>query len=147
MKKIIKFGVLAAVLVLVSGCGGSKGKVLKCTLSESEDNMNVNMTIKVNYDEEKATKATIENDVKFGKELKDYADELKESYDEQFEELADKEGVEYTSSAKDGKVNYKVSIDVNKISEEVLKDMHMSDLNKTYEETKAALEKDGYSCK
>ena len=46
MKGFLKFGVLALVLVLVSGCGSSstKGKVLTCTMSENSEGMDMAMT-------------------------------------------------------------------------------------------------------
>ena len=148
MKGFLKFGVLALVLVLVSGCGnGSKGKVLTCTRSEKEDSMSMTMTMKATFEDDKATKLSMDGEIVVGDDMASYVETLKGVFDSQFTPYASKDGVKYDSKVKDKTISYSLEIDKSKVSEDDLKEMDMDLSEGSYDEAKESLEKDGWTCK
>ena len=148
MKGFLKYGVLALVLVLVSGCGStSKGKVLTCTMSENSEGMDMAMTMKATFENDKATKVTMDTKVTVDESMASYVDMLKSTFDAQFKAYAEKDGVKYSSKASGKTVSFTIEIDEKKVSKEDLEAMEMDGANGSYDEAKSSLETAGWSCK
>lgn len=146
MKNFLKVGVLALVLVLVSGCG-AKGKVLTCTMTNEETGMKSDQTMKVSFKDNKASKVNMTMKMTLDDEYASYLSSVKSMMDSEFEEFTSKTGVKYDSKADKNTININLELDVTKLSESDLKDMNFDNSLGTYDEVKKSLEESGYTCK
>ena len=143
MKRFLQFGALALALVLVSGCGSSsKGTVLSCSKSVSEDEGSYKETEKMTFTDGKVSKVGMEIEMTFNEG--DPAD-YKAFYDAAFSES--KDGISYSSKTKGKTLTISIDADLAKVSAEDLEDLDMSVKEGTYESLKAEYEENGYTCK
>ncbi len=147
MKNLFKLGALALVLVLVTGCGGSKGKTLTCTKSEDETGMKSTQTMKVSFSDDKASKINMTMKMDIDEEYSSYISAFKSMLDSQFENFKSKSGVKYDSKSDKDSITVDLEVDINKLSEEELGALDLDGSTGTYDEVKKALEKDEYTCK
>ena len=146
MKNFLKVGVLALVLVLVSGCG-AKEKVLTCTMTNEETGMKSDQTMKVSFKDNKASKVNMTMKMTLDDEYASYLSSVKSMMDSEFEEFTSKTGVKYDSKTDKNTININLELDVTKVSESDLKDMNFDNSLGTYDEVKKSLEGSGYTCK
>ena len=140
MKKVI---VLIVVMLLMSGCGKSK---LTCTKSETEGGVENITTLKTTFkkDDLKKLQLNLEMNLVDENEMDKDSFEfstgvLKSIYDD----LA-KDGIKVEDSLKDNKYNIIVDFEENGYSD--LKKIINIKLD-TFDNLKASLEEDGYTCK
>lgn len=138
MKKVL-LG-LCCTLVL-TGCGG---KTLTCTMSEKENGMEMKQKVALTFKDDKNVKGKMEVSIKIGDEGKEYLDLMKGMLDAAFEEY-EEAGLKVDSKSKKNSLTISVKYDVDKLTDELKKDLDYSDT--TYEETKKQLEDEGYTCK
>ena len=147
MKNFFKVGVLALVLVLVSGCGSSGSKVLTCTMSENQSGMKMTNTAKITFNSKEATKINLNIDVNLDDSMKSYASMIASSVESQFSELKDQKGVTVKSNTKGSKVTLTIDADLTKMSDKAKEALNLDGATGTYKEAKKDLEKAGFKCK
>ena len=144
MKNFFKVGVLALVLVLVSGCGSSKGKVLTCTNSDEESGMKMSQTIKITFSGDKASKIVQDYVIDFGEENKSMASVYTAMFEASYKDL---KGVSVKSSTKGTKATFTLTAEVSKMDDAAKEKMDLDNLDKSYDDIKKSAEDSGFKCK
>ena len=144
------FGILTAVVLLVTGCGGEK--TLTCTNSEEDSGIKMNQEVTMTFKDDKVTyvKMSIDNEATEDTIIDNW-DMFASMLDSQFEET-DKDGVSLKTNNNKDKHIYNVSleIDLTKATDDALEEYGLNGIteeNASYEDTKKEAEADGFTCK
>lgn len=138
MKKyFMTFSILLFTLLLVTGCGDKK---LVCTVSEIDETVEAI----VKFKDDEASTATFK--MTFKADSKEEAEEGKKEVDAFIgSTYSAMNGVTYKSELKGTNVLVTITMEIAELDEDTRKE-YLGDKS-TYEEIKAGLEKNGYSCK
>ena len=147
MKNFLKVSVLALVLVLVSGCGSSNGKVLTCTMNEEESGMKMANTVKMTFEKDKATKVNMVIKITLDEQYKSYMSMFKSAIDAQYADIKDEKGVSYKTDTKGSVVTFTIDADLAKMSDKAKEKLDFGDATGSYADNKKAAEKSGFKCK
>ena len=150
MKKMLKLGVVLLAIFLLSGCfgGGGATKTLNCTISEEEFGMQNYGEIDVEFRGDEVKKITMEMSMEF-----ESAEEAEMSYEfiaGMYEEMDAEEGVTVSTDMQGAVLTITMSVDVDRVPEgDFSDDFFGSDFDETitYEELKAELEAEGFTCR
>ena len=146
-----RYLLITAICVLfVCGCG-NKGKMLTCEQKGEAEGIKMSETIsmrfsdnKINYLEMKIeTKAT--ND-----EAKEHWDLISGSYDDEYNKLNKRKGIDISVSNKNYTYIVDIKADLNKASKEDLEELELNDIvnsNYTMEQAGSDMENSGFTCK
>lgn len=146
MKNVLKLGIpTLALLLLVSGCGNTK--VLKCTMSDSTDGMELSQTIKATFKKDAVTKMDMEMKMTVDDEFKDYIDDMADGLKSEFSNLEDQKGVNISTDTNGNVVTFKMTADLSKMDDEAKEELDMVGTSETYDQAKKELEEEGYTCK
>lgn len=143
-KKIIMPAVLAAVALVLSGCG--KTETLTCTMSQDESGMVMNSKIEAVFEGNEVTKIDLNIDATIDESLSAYITTMEDVIESQYEKYK-KEGATVNVSSKDNVIKADLSFDLKKMSDEDKEELDLIDTKGTKEATKKELEKEGYTCK
>ena len=152
MKKFVIVFLGLVAIVLVAGCGTKETeKKLVCTSTQKEEGMSVEQVISMTFKNDKLNHMMMDVNTKITDDAtKENWSLFTQSMDEQNVE-SDKDGVSLKVTKDDQNYEYKVTldIDVEKASEEVLKEHGfegLKDDNSTLKDNKKSAEKDGFTC-
>lgn len=138
---------LAVVMIGVSvGCG-SKEKVLNCSKKEEESGISMKQNIKATFNGNDVKNVTVTVDAELGDEYKDYKSIFISSLESSFEDYKDLKGVSVDTSDKDDTITVTLKADLTKMDKDAKEKLDIVDTKASYKESKADLEKDGYTCK
>ncbi len=121
MKRFLKFGVLALVLVFVAGCEVGGGKKLTCTykMSANDNSAEYKYVFTFNKKGDEITKAEMSATAKY--DDKDDAKDAKEEADDDKEDYEDIDGVTYKTKLSGKTVSATLTANVKKIDEDDFK--------------------------
>ena len=145
MKNLFKVGVLALVLVVVTGCG-SKGKTLSCTKTSGEG-IKDTTTITVTLKGDSASKVKVTEEYVATDEYSDFITQLASSFELAFADIKEMKGVSLKSNIKGNTFSYEYVADLTKMSKEDVDKLDMGDFSLGYDALKKSAEEDGYTCK
>lgn len=151
--KYVPFLAIVAILVFVAIAYFTlfNAKTLECTITDSETGMDMKQTIKATFRNNSITKFGLTTTVTLDDDYKDYMDLFKDTFEEQFEsefgDYKDKKGVSMDTTTSDNIFTFNLEADLTKMDEETKEILDMTDNSETYEEVKASLKKEGYTCK
>ena len=158
MKKIRVIFLGLMVVILTAGCGTKEEKTedkeqkLVCTSTENDEGMTIEQVISMTYKNDKLKRMTMEVNTKItDKDIQENWKLFKDTMDKDNEEF-DKEGVSLKVKTDDKSYEYNtiLDIDIDKASEEVLKEQGfegLKDDNSTLKSSKESAEKDGATCR
>ncbi len=147
MKRVFKLGMLVLSLVLVTGCGGSKGKTLNCTRELNETGMNESSAMKVKFKGDKVNKIDSTLKITLSDEFVSSLGSLKSSMESIYDGIKTKDGVKIKSTSDKNSFTINLELDVSKFNENELAGIDLVDVNSSYDEIKSVYEKEGYTCK
>ena len=149
----LKYLTIAFISILfLSGCGNS-GNKLTCSMLEEENGIKISETISVIFDNEKANSVEMGAKVQLvDKDLKNYWDSFIETFDDNFSNHKEENGIKLSINNDKKNYTYSVSVkaDLAKVSEDSLYDFDLEDLydsDYTFETLKEELEDSGFTCK
>ena len=150
MKRFLKFGVLALVLVLVAGCEAGGGKKLTCSSKESrnDESMEVKYIYTFNKDDELVSAEGVASRTYSDK---DDAKDAKEDADDAADEINDIDGLSYKSKLSGKKVTVTMTAKLSKMDEDDIdayfRSYFLVDADAERDDIKDKLEDYGYKCK
>lgn len=145
MKKIIKSLVVICMVALLSGCG-NKTERLTCTMTKIDSTMTLNQELIAIFNNNEVTNMDMYMKVEVSESYIPYMDTFKTSFEEQFKSYSDN-GVKVDITTEENFINVDMNYDFKNMTTEQKKNLNALDVYGTKEATKAALEKQGYTCK
>ena len=146
MRKILKISGLLLVIVLVTGCGGSKEKVLTCTSSNKEAGMEIVEELNITFKSKKAVKLKKIEKLVLDDDYKTYIKQFADAASNQYASYKNEKGITYKVDTKDNKVIITFDADFSKLSKELKKEL-IFDSSNDFSSTKKSLEENGFKCK
>ena len=149
MKKIRMLFLSLLMIVMATGCG--KEQKLVCTTTETEEGMSIEEVISMTYKDDKLKHMKMEVNTKItDPTMTENWEKYKEFMNEDNKEF-NKDGISFKIDINDESYEYNTSldIDIEKASEEALKEQGFDDLKadkSTLQASKAAAEEDGATC-
>ncbi len=147
MKKLVLTGVLAASLLVSTGC--EKTKTLECSYSQDTSIYSMKQDISATFKGEKLS--TIDQTVKMtiADKYTAYMDKMLESAKKQYESYENKKGLSIDVKQDGSDIIVSMNMEPAKMDKETLKKVSGTDdySTETYENAKSSLEKRGYTCK
>lgn len=143
MKKLLCFGSLLFLCLLMTGCGGNNQLV--CTKTNTEDGITTEEKVTVDFKSNRPSTMLMEMNLKLSGEQKNYIDLMYTTLDSTFSEM-ETEGVDIDTSKKDDSISVKLNIDFSKVKDSDKLDLEVSE-DDTYEATREQLIEEGYQCK
>ena len=147
MKKLVLTGVLAASLLVSTGC--EKTKTLECSYSQDTSIYSMKQDISATFKGEKLS--TIDQTVKMtiADKYTAYMDKMLESAKKQYESYENKKGLSIDVKQDGSDIIVSMNMEPAKMDKETLMKVSGTDdySTETYENAKSSLEKRGYTCK
>ena len=145
MKKNIYVGIFVAGTILLTGCGS---KTLECTRENNySDEMKMNQTVKATFEKKHVTKLSMNMDIELGENYLEYKDELKTSVEDEFANLKDAKGIEYSTKDTTNGFTFQLDADINKLDQTTKENLDLINTEQSYDDAKAEFESEGYTCK
>lgn len=144
MKKLVSLSVAAMMLCCLTGCG--KSNTLKCSISESNEGMDLKQTVEYTFNKSEASKVSMELTMKADKKYAEYIDQMADGFTEEFKELDGKKGVTVKSNKKGSSFTVSVSADLSKVDKDTREELDLGE-GATRDELKKELTDQGYKCK
>lgn len=142
MKKFKVFGVFLFCTFLLTGCGKA---TLKCSKSEDTESGKLTEKQTFTFNNNKISNYKLEMTLNLKDDYKDYDDMFLNSLEEPLEEYKNKKGIEYETNKDNGKVSVVIQSNYSKMDSDTKKSLGISE-NSSLDETRKALEDEGYSC-
>lgn len=131
--------------IVLTGCG-NKTKVLTCTTTKKEENMDVEIKLKAEWDNDTLKAVQLDTFYHLEKGLtNDKKDSFKSYLDHTMSSWNEKSGVKYTSNIENEELKLSLNIDALK-GKEALKEFGIVENNSNYDNLKEVLEGQQYSC-
>lgn len=147
MKKIVLTGVLAASLLVSTGC--EKTKTLDCSYTQDTSIYSMKQDMKATFKGKKLS--TIDQTVKMtiADKYVAYMDKMVESAKAQYSDYEDKKGVTIDVKQEGSDIIVSMNMEPSKMDSKTLKKISGTDdySTETYENAKSSLEKRGFTCK
>ena len=151
MKRYFSFFVAFIVYsLLLVGCGNkssNNSKILECNSIISYDNSISEASYKIHFTDEKVDKLSLNINVTLNEPDDETRNNLENDVNSGFADYKNRNGVSYSSNIKDNGFVVKMDIDYAKLSEEDKVYINIVNSEKTYDEIKTELEKEGITCK
>ena len=150
MKNVLKASILSLSLAfLLTGCESKSSKTLSCSLSNDVNSMmSMSQTIEAVFKGSELTdinqniKMTVKDD------YVSYIDSMADGVRNQYEEIKDKDGVEFKVEVKDNVIDTTLNAELKKLDDAAKKKLSINNYeSETYENAKKSLEAAGYTCK
>ena len=150
MKRILKFGALALVLVLVTGCGSNGGNKLSCSYKQTRNDEKRERTYTYTFNkDDEITKAEVVE--KYTYDDKDDAKDFKEDMEDELEDLEDIDGISHSVKLSGKTVTVTVKADVKKMDDDDIEDQFEEffnvDAESSRKEVKKYFKNYDYKCK
>ena len=145
MKNILKICLISFSLLLLVGCGNKK--TLKCSLSDDSEVIKSTNTINTTFKDDEIVKIVLGSETTFSSDYKSLIDDMIETFDNEYKELSSEKGITYNTTKKDDTVKMTLSIDLDKVNDEIKEEYRYIGSSETYDGVKKELEEQGYTCK
>ena len=143
-KKFLVIVLLVGVLFISTGC--DKKQTLVCTNSQKSTGMTINTTATTDFVNDKITTMKMDMEVVVDESYASYVDTIKDSLVSQYSKYDGKDGFTYSANTKDNVINFTMTLDSTKASDEVKSGLGFAGSEK-YSVNKKSLESQGYTCK
>lgn len=144
MKKVLYLCGIVLCLTFFTGCSS---RSLNCNMiGDYNDDLKWNQQLKIKFSNDHVTKLSTNMNVSLSGQYSESKSSLIESVESEFSQIINEKGVKSSTTDTDDGFNYKISINFNKLSDEVKKKISIVDYSKTYDYIKNDLEEAGYIC-
>ena len=146
-KKYFMITALALSIITLSGCVGEV-KTLECTKTIETEGMKTKELLNAEFSKNKVTNINMSILFDTTGQEKELTKVLEATLNDTFEEeYGNKKGVEYKVNATSSEVGVSIKMELDKMTEEDKKELDVNDNYSTYDDSKKALEDEGYTCK
>ena len=147
MKKLVLTSILAVSLLVSTGC--EKTKTLECSTSQESQVYTMKQDIKATFKGEKLSNIDQIMKMTIAEKYTAYMDKMVESAKKQYADYENEKGIKIDVKQEGSDIILTMNMEPAKMNKETLKKISGTDdySKETYENSKASLEKRGYTCK
>lgn len=147
MKKLVLTSILVVSLLVSTGC--EKTKILECSTSQESQVYTMKQDINATFKGEKLSNIDQIMKMTIAEKYKAYMDKMVESAKKQYADYENENGIKVDVKQEGSDIILTMNMEPAKMNKETLKKISGTDdySKETYENSKASLEKRGYTCK